>query len=1043
VRDEEISQEPEPAVDALVDEFCEAWFGGNPPDIAAFCDSHPELSPALRRRIDEFLFVAEALPQSDRKEGEAAPGTGGGESLETPRTIGDFTILRVLGTGGMATVYEAEQISLRRRVALKVLPSYLALSDRAVRGFQREAEAGARQSHPGIVSIYAVGQHEGVHYIAEELVEGGRTLARLLDRMRETDDPPIGHFRRMARLVAEVADALGHAHGLRVIHRDVKPSNILLTRTGRPKITDFGLARVEDALSLSRTGEFAGTPYYMSPEQAMSRRIGIDHRTDIYSLGVTLYECLTLRRPFDGRSSHEIIRKIVLDEPVDPRKRNPRIPRDLALVCLKAMEKDPARRYPDMAAFAGDLRRYLQGEVIEAKPASAATRLLRRVRRNPVVSGAVGIAVLTLVALVVYVFWSYPQILRERNLAVAARSEAERERTNAEEARLAEARQRELALEAKASAEESAAKAVAINAFLEEMLASPDPVKDGREVKVTDVLDRAAAQIDDACAGRPDLEISVRTTIGRTYIGLGLYGPAAEQLGRAFELAKARLPADDRDALAAENLLATALVELGRIPEAEKRMRHVVDVSRASYGEDHGITLAASVNLANVLRRMRRHEEARALHESILERRRRTLGDSHADTVSSMQNLASTLTEMGRFAEAEALLRTALESRREREGADHPLTLATAHGLAIALKRLGKFDEAEALLRDILVRSARVLGENHPERIEYLTELAALYGRQHRFAEAETLFREVVELDRRICGEEHPETLQAMNDLGVVLKNRGKLDESEALQRRVLEIRRRALGNENPATMDSLNNLGNLYFLQGKLREAEAAQREALELRRTVQGPEHQDTLVNLSNLAVVVEQQGRRPEAEALHAEVLRLRRKVLGVGHPDTIVAMNNLALLYRDMDRLSEAEALHTEALEAAERALGETHPLTVSTLGDLAAIVEMQGRIPEAERLWRRTLEAGRVSLPPTFAPTVIAKFRLALLLVDRGEYEEAEGLVLEARERWAASLGSEHPYTTDATRLLVRLYDAWGRPRDAERFRAELPPPGDD
>ena len=193
----------------------------------------------------------------------------------------------------------------------------------------------------------------------------------------------MGYFREVAQLIAEIADALQHAHDAGVIHRDIKPSNIVLTKEGQPKVTDFGLAKIEDALALSRTGEFAGTPYYMSPEQAMSRRMGIDKRTDIYSLGATLYEMLTLKRPFEGETSQEVLKKILLQEPVDPRKVKPGVPRDLAVICLKAMEKDPARRYQSMKELGEDLRRYLAGDVILAKPAGPAARAMKRVSGIP------------------------------------------------------------------------------------------------------------------------------------------------------------------------------------------------------------------------------------------------------------------------------------------------------------------------------------------------------------------------------------------------------------------------------------------------------------------------------------------------------------------------------------------------------------------------------------------------------------------------------------------------------------------------------------
>jgi len=330
-------------------------------------------------------------------------------------TLGDFRILREIGAGGMATVFEAEQISLGRKVALKILPEHRSRSRLAVEKFRREAIAAGRLNHPGIVSVYAVGEDKGIHFIAQELVEGGRTLARELEEMRAQGRPPRDHFRAAASTIASVAEALGSAHAHGVIHRDVKPSNILLTPTGDPKVGDFGLAKVEDALALSRTGDFMGTPFYMSPEQASTTRHGVDHRTDVFSLGVTLYESLTLERPFDGETSRDVIEKILHEEPLDPRRIDGRIPGDLAVICMKCMEKDPARRYPSMESLARDLRAQLRGEPIEARPPGPVRRASRWVRRHRLAfASAVGAAAI-LAALVLFAWEKH----RERADAVA------------------------------------------------------------------------------------------------------------------------------------------------------------------------------------------------------------------------------------------------------------------------------------------------------------------------------------------------------------------------------------------------------------------------------------------------------------------------------------------------------------------------------------------------------------------------------------------------------------------------------------------------
>ena len=322
------------------------------------------------------------MDSSTRTEDMSGGDDGHKGLLRVGSQFGEFELIRELGKGGMGVVWEALDRSLLRRVALKILPINVELIPQALLRFRREAQAGGRVSHSGIVAIHAFGQHAGTHFIAQELVADGQTLAHLIEERRRQAEVPDGYYPEVARMFVRVADALQVVHGAGVVHRDIKPSNILIGEEGSPKVADFGLAHVEDALVLSRTGNFAGTPFYMSPEQAASRRIGIDHRTDVFSLGATFYEALTLSRPFDGDTSKQVLEKILMDDPVEPRRVRRRIHRDLSVVCLHAMEKKPGRRYQTMAEFAADLRRFLANEPIHARPPSRISRGLRWIRRH-------------------------------------------------------------------------------------------------------------------------------------------------------------------------------------------------------------------------------------------------------------------------------------------------------------------------------------------------------------------------------------------------------------------------------------------------------------------------------------------------------------------------------------------------------------------------------------------------------------------------------------------------------------------------------------
>jgi len=377
----------------LFNEFLDKLRFGEQVSPEDYFEKYPDLKMHLQRLFESLKD--KSIEQNDTIENQELPY----------QEIGDFRLLRKIGSGGMGTVYEADQISLKRKVALKLLPKHLSFSDQEVQKFHREAEAGGRQRHPSIIAVYAVGEQEGQHFIAQELVEDGISIFDKLEEARVHHEPALGYFREAAKLILEISDALHHAHESGVIHRDIKPSNILLTSEGTPKVSDFGLAKVEDALSLSRSGELVGTPYYMSPEQAMSRRIGIDRRTDIYSLGVTFFEMLTMKRPFEGETSQEVLKQIIFMDPSEPHKSNPRVPRDLSIICMKAMEKNPAKRYQTMKEFGDDLGRFLQGEMIHAKPAGLTTRTWKQIRRHPVTSTTAGAVILFILTFATVVPW--------------------------------------------------------------------------------------------------------------------------------------------------------------------------------------------------------------------------------------------------------------------------------------------------------------------------------------------------------------------------------------------------------------------------------------------------------------------------------------------------------------------------------------------------------------------------------------------------------------------------------------------------------------
>ena len=759
-------------------------------------DPHPKTPPDSN---DATLPLAAAPPASPVPEPPAHP---------LPASIGSYRIVRLLGEGGMGAVYEAEQDQPRRRVALKVIKAAWA-SPEMLRRFEQESRALGRLQHPGIAQIYEAGSADagfGVQpFFAMELIHGKPLVEYANEHKLNT--------RQRLELMIQVCDAVHHAHQRGIIHRDLKPGNILVDETGQPRILDFGLARATDsdaqATRQTDMGQLLGTLAYMSPEQVLADPYALDTRSDVYALGVILYELLAGKMPYTlSRHLHEAVRTIQVTDPA-PLSTVSRVYRgDIETIVAKALEKDKERRYASAAGLAGDIRRYLNDEPIVARPASTSYQLQKFARRNKALVVGIAAVFAVLVLGIVASTWEAVQ------------------------ARRAEKR-----------AQEQSAIAQAVNDFLQNDIlgqasaynqsgpgTKPDP-----DLKVRTALDRAAERITGKFGKQPEVEATIRDTMGQTYQGLGLYPEARKQMERALDLERRVLGAENPKTLRTMSRLASVYYSEGKYAQAEALLSQALEIERRVLGPEHPDTLRSISGLASVYYSEGKYAQAETLLSQALEIERRVLGPEHPDTLRSMSRLAGVSNSQGKYAQAEALLSQALEIERRVLGPEHPDTLASMGYLADFYYSQGKYVQAEALFSQTVETKRHVLGPEHPSTLESMGGLARVYCLRGEYAQAETLSNQTLEIQRRVLGPEHSSTLSTLSDVASMYQRQGKYFLAETYAAQVLVGRQHALGSEHQETMSAAADLALAYLSLGKFAESVPLAHEAVETDRRIQ----------------------------------------------------------------------------------------------------------------------------------------------------------------------------------------------------------------
>jgi serine/threonine protein kinase/Tfp pilus assembly protein PilF len=740
-------------------------------------------------------------------------GVSAQDALDQPTRVGPYRILQVLGEGGMGVVYEAEQTApVKRRVALKVMKVGMDTKEVVAR-FEAERQALAVMEHTNIAKVLDAGAWEtGRPYFVMEHVRG-IPLTDYCDQHKSSTRERLGLF-------VHICDAVQHAHQKGVIHRDLKPSNVLVSDqagSAVPKIIDFGIAkatgqRLTDQTLVTEYGQAMGTPAYMSPEQAERTGLDVDTRTDIYSLGVLLYELLVGNLPIDPSDVGipAFIAQLVMGktEPQTPsarlsglgggratvaqfRQTDPvtlrrELKGDLDWIVMKAMEPDRNRRYQTANALAFELKRYLNDEPVLARPPSMGYRLGKFVRRN---KAMVVSAIVVAVALVMGVILATTGMVRATRAERAAEREAETARQ--------------------------------VSDFLVGLFEVSDPSEAlGNSITAREILDRGADEVTEELADQPLVQARMMATIGNVYRSIGLYDQAADLLQRSLGIRERELGPDHLNVGEGLHSLGVVYGQLGRFAESEPLLLRAIAIKEGALGPDV-IEVAGSVGtLGGDYIEQGRYDEAEPLLLRALAIREQVLGTEHEDVALSLSNLGALYWRKGELVTAEPYLRRALAIREEVLGPDHPDLAEGFNNMGVLYWSQGEYEEAEQQYDRARVIWEKTLGPDHPYVAAILNNLGETYWVQSDYEKAEEYFLRSLSIKERVMPG-HPSVAVTLNALANVYRDEGRYAEAEPMYRRALTIREGVLESQDPSIRETLSDLAKMLRQASRNSEAE------------------------------------------------------------------------------------------------------------------------------------------------------------------------------------------------------------------------------
>ena len=897
--------------------------------LAALREQDPELAAEL-----EGLLGADVGDEETTADADWLARAARSVPPDAPARIDRYAILGVLGQGGMGRVFLAERAdgAYRQRVALKVLSGGRLASPEGRQRFVAERQILARLTHPAIARLIDGGATaDGEPFLATEHVDG-----RPIDVYCREEG--LG-AEAVVRLFLEVCAAVEAAHRSLVVHRDLKPSNVLVTADGRPKLLDFGIAKLLDpaagdpaagetaageAAFETRLGHAPLTPRYASPEQVRGEPVTV--ATDVYSLGVVLYELLTGVSPYGEASGSpaSLARAICEQEPRPPSTvtatrpeiagRRPAFPRrklarDLDAVVLRALHKDPERRYGSAEQLSADLRRFLERLPVIARSPTLAYRATRLVARHRLAALAAAAAVAGLALFVVQ---------RERQLAAT-----QRERDKAE----------------------------AVLALLVETIGQADPARaQGDSLTVRETLEHSADQARVRLRDHPLAEATLLDAVGTVYAKLGLYEQAEAPLRRALELRRAHYPRGDPEVARSEMHFGELSLHRGDYETARRYLEGALAAFRRD-GEHPAEVAALLLDLARLESDQGDPKRAERLAREALALQQDALGEKDVQFASTLDQLGSLAYLRGDYASAEDLLRQGLEVRRLALGESHPATLDSLSNLAHVLDARGAAEESTRLLREVLAARRRVLGEGHPEVAAALNNLGSTLSGEGRFAEAEPLLQEAVRIAAAALAPSNVAHATYLGNLAQAVQGQGRAPDATALYRRALEATEAVHGREHPDAALALHNLASALDDEGDSPGAEALYWEALAIYDRTLPPDHLHPTFTRLKLARIAIRRGDAAAAEPLLREALKVRQAVLDAGNWRTAAVEVALGQVLALAGRRPDAEALTEQAWQRMAAELGADNHYAREAAADVAGTWQRLGWTEPAGR-WRR-------------------------------------------------------------------------------------------